>query len=111
MLEDAGRPEPRIGRWIRLLSNEGTKLLRDAAGAAGWQPEEVPHLAFALFGIMYSYFINAQAIQAVAPWNSSTDPFSARQLELQRRFLEQAVLRLLGPRPQRAAGNKKRNNA
>ena len=111
MLEDAGRPEPRIGKWIRLLSSEGTKLLRDAAGAAGWQPEEVPHLAFALFGMVYSYFINAQAIQAVAPWNSSADPFSARQLELQRRFLEQAVVRLLGPRPQRAASIKKRNNA
>ena len=109
MLEDAGRPEPRIGKWIRLLSNEGTKLLRDAAGAAGWQQEEVPHLAFALFGMVYSYFINAQAMQAVAPWNP--DPFSARQLELQRRFLEQAILRLLGPRPQRAAGIKKRNNA
>lgn len=109
MLEDAGRPEPRIGKWIRLLSKEGTKLLRDAAGAAGWQQEEVPHLAFALFGMVYSYFINAQAMQAVAPL--SPDPFSARQLELQRRFLEQAVLRLLGPRPQRAAGIKKRNNA
>lgn len=110
MLEDAGRPEPRIGKWIRLLSSEGTKLLRDAAGAAGWQPEEVPHLAFALFGMVYSYFINAQAIQAVAPW-TPTDPFAARQLELQRRFLEQAILRLLGPRPQRAASIKKRNNA
>jgi AcrR family transcriptional regulator len=109
MLEDAGRPEPRIGKWIRLLSNEGTKLLRDAAGAAGWQQDEVPHLAFALFGMVYSYFINAQAMQAVAP--GTPDPFSARQLELQRRFLEQAVLRLLAPRPQRAAGNKKRNNA
>ena len=111
MLEDAGRPEPRIAKWIRLLSNEGTKLLRDAAGAAGWQPEEVPHLAFALFGMVYSYFINAQAMQSVAPWNPTSDPFSARQLELQRRFLEQAVLRLLGPRPQRAAGIKKRNEA
>lgn len=110
MLEDAGLPEPRIGRWIRLLSTEGTKLLRDAAGDAGWQPEEVPHLAFALFGMVYSYFINAQAIQTVAPWTTS-DPFSARQLDLQRRFLEQAVLRLLGPRPQRAAGMKRRNNA
>ena len=110
MLEDASRPEPRIAKWIRLLSNEGTKLLRDAAGAAGWQPEQVPHLAFALFGMVYSYFINAQAMQAVAPWNT-TDPFSARQLELQRRFLEQAILRLLGPRPQRAAGIKKRNSA
>ena len=69
----------------------------------------MPHLAFALFGMVYSYFINAQAIQAVAPWNT-TDPFSARQLELQRRFLEQAILRLLGPRPQRAASIKKRND-
>jgi len=107
MLEDAARPEPRIGKWIRSLSDQGTKLIRDAAGAAGWRPEEVPHLAFALFGMVYSYFTNAQAVHAVAPWNK--DPFSARELELQRRFLEQAILRLLGPRPQRAAGkeNKK----
>ena len=104
MLEDAGRPEPRIGRWIRLLSDKGTKLIRDAAGAAGWSPEEVPHLAFALYGMVYSYFTNAQAVHAVAPWNP--DPFAARQLELQRRFLEQAILRLLGPRPQRAGGRR-----
>jgi AcrR family transcriptional regulator len=106
MLEDAARPEPRIGTWIRLLSDRGTKLIRDAAGAAGWQPEEVPHLAFALFGMVYAYFINAQAVHAVAPWNK--DPFSARELELQRRFLEQAILRLLGPRPRRATGTKNR---
>lgn len=104
MLEDAGRPEPRIGTWIRQLSDKGTKLIRDAAGAAGWRPEEVPHLAFALYGMVYSYFTNAQAVHAVAPWNP--DPFAARQLELQRRFLGQAILRLLGPRPQRAASRR-----
>jgi AcrR family transcriptional regulator len=107
MLEDAGSPEPRIGKWIRLLSNEGTKLIRDAAGAAGWQPEEVPHLAFALFGMTYSYFTNAQAVHAVAPWNP--DPFAARQLELQRRFLEQAILRLLGPRPRGASSMRRKD--
>jgi len=106
MLEDAAHPEPRIGKWIRSLSDKGTKLIRDAAGAAGWQPVEVPHLAFALFGMVYSYFTNAQAVHAVAPWNK--DPFSARELELQRRFLEQAILRLLGPRPQRAASRRKK---
>lgn len=104
MLEDAGRPEPRIGKWIRLLSDKGTKLIRDAAGAAGWRAEEVPHLAFALYGMVYSYFTNAQAVHAVAPWNP--DPFAARQLELQRGFLEQAILRLLGPRPQRASSRR-----
>jgi AcrR family transcriptional regulator len=106
MLEDQGRPEPRIGRWIRSLSDKGTKLIRDAAGAAGWQPEEVPHLAFALFGMIYSYFTNAQAVHAVAPWTK--DPFSARELELQRRFLEQAILRLLGPRPRHAASTSRK---
>jgi AcrR family transcriptional regulator len=104
MLEDAARPDPRIGTWIRALSDKGTKLIRDAAGAAGWKPDEVPHLTFALYGMVYSYFTNAQAVHAVAPWND--DPFSARELELQRRFLEQAILRLLGPRPQRAASRR-----
>jgi len=109
MLEDNALPEPRIGKWIRSLSDKGTKLIRDAAGAAGWQADEVPHLAFALFGMVYSYFTNAQAVHAVAPWNQ--DPFSARELELQRRFLVQAILRLLGPRPQRAASSRRRKNA
>jgi len=104
MLEDAALPEPRIGRWIRSLSDKGIRLIRDAAGPAGWQPEDVPHLTFALFGLLYSYFTNAQAVHAVAPWTK--DPFSARELALQRRFLEQAFLRLLGPRPRRAANAK-----
>ncbi|MEW6269202.1 MAG: TetR/AcrR family transcriptional regulator [Thermodesulfobacteriota bacterium] len=108
MLEDSGLPEPRIGRWIRSLSDKGSRLIRDAAGPAGWQPEDVPHLTFALFGLLYSYFTNAQAVHAVAPWTK--DPFSARALVLQRRFLEQAILRLLGPRPRRAR-NTKRTNA
>lgn len=107
MLEDAARPEPRIGKWIRSLSDKGTKLIRDAAGAAGWTQDEVPHLAFALFGMVYSYFTNAQAVHAVAPWNK--DPFSAPELQLQRRFLEQAILRLLGPRPQRAASTRRKS--
>jgi AcrR family transcriptional regulator len=107
MLEDAARPDPRIGKWIRSLSDKGTKLIRDAAGAAGWTQDEVPHLAFALFGMVYSYFTNAQAVHAVAPWNK--DPFSARELQLQRRFLEQAILRLLGPRPQRAASTRRKS--
>lgn len=107
MLEDAGRPEPRIGRWIRSLSDKGGKLIRDAAGAAGWRPEEVPHLSFALFGIVYSYFTNAHAVHAVAPWTA--DPFSARELAIQRGFLEQAILRLLGPRPHRTASRRRRS--
>jgi AcrR family transcriptional regulator len=105
MLEDAARPDPRIGKWIRSLSDKGTKLIRDAAGAAGWTPDQVPHLTFALFGMVYAYFTNARAVHAVAPWNP--DPFSARELELQRRFLEQAILRLLGPRPRRATSKRK----
>jgi AcrR family transcriptional regulator len=108
MLEDAGLPEPRIGRWVRSLSGKGIRLIRDAAGPAGWHAEEVPHLAFALFGMIYSYFTNAQAVHAVAPWTK--DPFAARDLGVQRRFLEQAILRLLGPRPRRTASARRRKH-
>jgi len=105
MIEDSGRADARLGKWIRSLSDKGTKLIREAAGSAGWQQEHVPHLAFALFGLVYAYFVNAQAVHAVAPW--SKDPFAARALALQRTFLEQAILRLLGPRPRRT-GRRKR---
>ena len=66
---------------------------------------EVPHLALGLFGIIFAYFTNAPAVRALA--GSKDDPFSPRALALQRRFLEKAVYRLLGPRP-RSAGRRGR---
>jgi hypothetical protein len=70
-------------------------LIRAAAAEAGWEPREVPHLALALFGVVFGYFINSPAAQRLGP--AADDPFSPRALAVQRAFLEKAIHRLLGP--------------
>ena len=107
LLED-GKLQTVIGRWAGTLYGQGVSLLRAGAVDAGWEPAEVPHLALGLFGIMFAYFTNAPAVRALAA--SRDDPFSARALAVQRRFLEKAVYRLLGPRP-RSAGRRGRVRA
>jgi len=100
LLEEAGRADSRLASWVRSLTRPGMKLVREAAGAAGWEEDEIPHLTLALFGLTYSYFINgsaAHAIEAAMP-----EPFTPRALAIQRRFLEKATMRLLAPRPRGA---------
>lgn len=99
LLEETGRRDSRLAAWMRSLSRPGMKLVREAAGAAGWEEEEIPHLTLALFGLTYSYFINASAAHAIEP--SMPEPFAPRALAVQRRFLEKATIRLLAPRPRR----------
>jgi hypothetical protein len=60
----------------------------------------VPHLGVALFGMIFAYFTNPAALRRLAGWTE--DPLSERALAAQRRFLEQAIYRLLGPRPKDA---------
>jgi AcrR family transcriptional regulator len=96
LLED-GKLQAVIGRWASALYGQGVAVLRAGAVDAGWERAEVPHLALGLFGIIFAYFTNAPAVRALA--GSKEDPFSARALAAQRRFLEKAVYRLLGPRP------------
>ncbi|TMA61457.1 MAG: TetR/AcrR family transcriptional regulator [Deltaproteobacteria bacterium] len=98
LLED-GKLQAAIGRWASTLYGQGVAVLRAGAVDAGWEPTEVPHLALGLFGIIFAYFTNAPAVRALA--GSKEDPFSARALAVQRRFLEKAVYRLLGPQPRR----------
>jgi AcrR family transcriptional regulator len=105
LLEDTGRPDSRLVAWMRSLTRPGMKLVRDAAGAAGWEEEEIPHLTLALFGLTYSYFINASAARAIEPW--MPEPFTPRALAVQRKFLEKAMMRLLAPRPRGAAGTRR----
>ncbi|WP_348246131.1 hypothetical protein, partial [Salmonella enterica] len=75
------------------------RMARDA----GWETAEIPHLSVALFGMIFAYFTNAPTLQRLAGW--SDDPLSARALDVQRRFLARAMLRLLAP--VRPTGRKK----
>lgn len=106
LLEEAGKPDSQLGKWVRSMSRQGTRLIREAAGVAGWEEDELPHLTLALFGLTYSYFVNAGAAHAIEPWTA--EPFSPRALAVQRRFLEKALMRLLGPRPRDAARRRRK---
>ena len=83
-----------------LLYREGVGVVGKAAGRAGWTAEEVPHLAMGLFGMIFGYFTNAGTLSRMAGFGR--DPLSPPALRVQRRFLEKAVLRLLGPAPARS---------
>ena len=97
LLEESPAVEALLERWIGSLYREGIAVVRKAARDAGWEAEQVPHLGVALFGMIFAYFTNAAALRRLAGWRD--DLFSARALAVQRRFLEQAIIRLLGPRP------------
>ncbi|HJQ82964.1 MAG TPA: TetR/AcrR family transcriptional regulator [Candidatus Binatia bacterium] len=80
--------------WVASLYREGVAVVGRAARDAGWSADEVPHLCVALFGMIFAYHTNTAALRRVAGGGDAL--FSARALAVQRRFLEKAVIRLLG---------------
>jgi AcrR family transcriptional regulator len=98
LLEDSPTVRTLIETWIASLYREGVAVVRAAARDAGWEADEVPHLAVALFGMIFAYFTDAPALRRLLGWEDD-----ARALAVQRRFLEKAVIRLLGPRPRPVA--------
>ncbi|MBI4518993.1 MAG: TetR/AcrR family transcriptional regulator [Deltaproteobacteria bacterium] len=105
LLEEAGTVKKLILRWMTPIYREGMAVMRETAGAAGWEPEEVPYLGVGLFGMIFGYFTNAALWQTVA--GRSGDVTAPRVIATQRRFLEKALYRLMGP--QTKNGNDARN--
>jgi AcrR family transcriptional regulator len=99
LLEEAANVHELLTRWLSPLYEEGFAVIRETAEAAGWDARELPHLAIGLFGLVFAYFTNTTALRLVAA--DAGNPFAADSLELQRAFLEKAIVRLLGPRPRR----------
>ena len=95
LLEESSSVHELIGRWIGELYERGVAVVGTAAARSGWEPAQVPHLALGLFGLVFAYFVNAAPVRRVRGWGG--DPFGADPLAAQRRFLEHAILRLLGP--------------
>jgi len=100
LLEEAGTVQLLMTRWMAPVYRKGLALIRETADAAGWEADELPHLALGLFGMVFAYFTNTAALRRFAA--PAADPLSPRALAVQRRFLEKAVYRLLGPDSQRA---------
>ena len=97
LLEESPSMQALLERGFGSLYREGTSVLRKAARDAGWDADEVPHLALALFGLIFAYFTNAGGLRRAAWWRENDQP--ERALRVQRRFLERAVMRLIEPRP------------
>ena len=98
LLEEGGNAQELIARWVSPLYREGFAVIRETAGGAGWRSDELPHVALGLFGMVFAYFTNTAALASIAP---DIDPLSTRALGIQRRFLEKAIYRLLGPQGRR----------
>lgn len=105
LLDEGGSVQKLIGRWLTPLYREGIAVIRETAGQAGWESEEAPYLALGLFGMVFAYFTNAAALQTFT--GGGDDLTSPRSLAVQRRFVEKAIYRLLGPRPRATARRRK----
>lgn len=88
-LEDDSYVQGAMSRLLRPLYAAGVRALEDAGGP--WQPSELPHLAAGLYHLIFGYFANASLLRAVM----QEDPHSPDMLARQRRFLMNAIDRLL----------------
>ena len=96
LLEETGTVQALILRWLSPLYREGAAVVSEAATSAGWSADEVPYLTLGLFGLVFSYFVNTPTLRRFAAWGA--DPVDPEALAIQRRVLEKAIFRLLGPR-------------
>jgi AcrR family transcriptional regulator len=98
LLEEGGTVQTIIARWFDPLYRKGFAVIREAADEAGWERTELPHVALGLFGMVFAYFTYLKTLEVVAPDGS---PLSPSALRVQRRFLQKAIFRLLGPQAAR----------
>ena len=105
LLDQSEGVQKLMARWLTPLYVEGIAVIRESAGEAGWEADELPHLTLVLFGMVFAYFTNATALQSFVA--GSGDPMSPQALAVQRRVIEKAIYRLLGPLPRGAERRKK----
>jgi AcrR family transcriptional regulator len=96
LLEETNAVQALLVRWLSPLYRDGLAIIGHAAESSGWSRDEVPHVTLGLFGLVFAYFVNAGGMGRLAAWGA--DPVEPSALAVQRRFLEEAILRLLGPR-------------
>jgi AcrR family transcriptional regulator len=100
LIEETETVQDLIEAELQPLYEKGLALVRNVADDADWSEREVPHLAIGLFAIVFAFFVNVPALRRMKGRRGEGYPVTA--LENQKRFLEQAIYRLVGPRPSRA---------
>lgn len=87
-----------VAQALRPLFDMGFDAL--ARAHLDWEDEDLPHLAFGLFQLIFGYFAQISLFEPITP----NPPRSRTAIERQRRFLKRANARLMGrPRDEKTA--------
>lgn len=78
-------------RLLRPLYEQGIALL--GGRTATWSASELPHVGAGLYHLIFGYFASAPLLEAVI----GTDPRTPAAVARQRRFVKDALARLLAP--------------
>jgi AcrR family transcriptional regulator len=99
-MEEDARVRRRVRVVLRPLYDAGLAALESSG--VRWPRTEMPHLAAGIFHLIFGYFANAALLRVVI----GDDPYNPAMIARQRRFLTQAVTRLLddGVSPRRRGG-------
>jgi AcrR family transcriptional regulator len=97
-LEDRRYLPSAIPRLLRPLYQQGVNVLAERGGS--WQPADLPHLATALYLLIFGYFASAALFEAV----TQQDPRSQVAVHRQRQFLKAALAKLFASDDPRADG-------
>ena len=87
-LEDRRYLPSAIPRLLRPLYQQGVNVLAERGGS--WRPADLPHLATALYQLIFGYFASAALFEAV----TQQDPRSQAAVQRQRQFLKAALAKL-----------------
>ena len=89
-IDDARHLPKAIAELLRPLYRQGLELLQDAD--TGWEPADLPHVALAMYLLIFGWFANAPLVESVL----AIDPADPAAVARQRAFVREAVMRLLG---------------
>src|SRR5262245_23869983 len=96
VLEDRRYLPSALPRLLKPLYEQGVRILGERGGS--WQAADLPHLASALYLLIFGYFATAALFEAV----TQEDPRSPAAVQRQRRFLKMALAKLFASdEPQR----------
>ena len=79
-------------RWLAPIFAAGVTLIQKSPRFEGWEREELPLLMATLTNLVIGYFANASLLEKIV----GEDPLSGGAVERQRRFLHEAIRRLVG---------------
>lgn len=89
-LDESAAAREIVSRVLQPLFAEGLRLLGDSRG--GWRDEDLPHVAAGLYQLIFGYFADAALLRTVM----RDDPMNPDAIARQRRFVHEAIARLLG---------------